>query len=530
MRSSIHLFSVSAYQAIFLALCVLFLVVVSSGASIGIDSADIIQVFDSDEFNTVTQVMSNVAAGDYDPRGFYNYGYLLNNLVIAMSDMIALSGREVSEFGVALSLRWISIVSWLVIVWATLQISKAAYGGSSVALPALLLLIFSDRFVYYSYHIHPDLPQAALVTLSIYATLLGKTRLASLVVSGLVLGLAVGTKYSGIFAVPFFAIYWTLVSFGSLRSVGDWLVLMRDGLAFALCIVITFFATNPYILLNFSEFRADVAYEAAHVAYGDGRSEVGSGLLWFDMLAGELGVAAVSLLAVMFFVATVSAASKLRKLRAREGISVEVAVPAALAITVILCMAYLMLEVHLRRPRYLFHLYPMFVLVASYGTVLLAQSPLVGRAISVLLPAAAMVVGASMLDRSASVSFLASERKLNSTTVAVGKLLRENFPSETRVFYGVYSYLPTNYFKNSVRQYRVPDPDLAVFDIYVLNASAPGRFAWPKAGTKFLDGDLEIGFFDGAESQYDILQRIIASDEFSVFFEREGIVVLVRRT
>lgn len=181
-----------------------------------------------------------------------------------------------------------------------LGLSEVAGLAGAVGLGTALLWVSEAHLI------TVDLPLAALTVVAVAGTLrvlqaADAPRLASLVALGALAGLATSAKYNGaVVLLPMLlALFWRAHQ----RGAGRVRAILVPGLA----AVAVFLATNPFLLLDFSAFLEDFAFELNHAQMGHDGYDVGSGFAfhWRTSLGygwGRIGlvVSSLGLLAGLF--------------------------------------------------------------------------------------------------------------------------------------------------------------------------------------------------------------------------------------
>lgn len=169
-----------------------------------------------------------------------------------IADQIILSGRLISVLAGTLSVPLVYFI-------AKYFLSNSAALFSAALLAIVPLHVSLSRY----------LKEDALLTFGILLTVLFSLRLAqredlkSATLSGIAAGIACATKYTGVLAAP-------LVGIGILLNWKrvDWKNWSKLLLVSAFSTVITFFLIAPFILLNYKDFKRDLAKESKQVAMG----------------------------------------------------------------------------------------------------------------------------------------------------------------------------------------------------------------------------------------------------------------------
>ncbi len=291
----------------------------------------------------------------YVMHGVYGAYYVLGKVVGAFGapvDLLRGYLTDLSPFW--LMGRWVSALAGVVTVWVTYRIGRRAF-GAFVGLVAALLLAVVYLHVRDSHYATPDVVATLLVALSLLAAVraLDSARVADLVLSGLLAGLAASVKYPGVIAVA-----GTLAAYAHLVSSRRVPVVSLVGAAVA-CIA-GFVVGTPYSVLSFSEFARDVSTQLTMVSsagVGQGPASFASGLreIFGKSVARGIGYP--------IFVLAVLGAVLRRRSASRRSAGQRVSVIAACAAAVFLVM----ILITVKRSTYLTPALPAVALLAAVG-------------------------------------------------------------------------------------------------------------------------------------------------------------------
>jgi Dolichyl-phosphate-mannose-protein mannosyltransferase len=197
---------------------------------------------------------------DLNPQYFLNppaYSYLLHivfELWFGSGDAVsrAYTSDPTEVFVVA---RVVTAALGTISVWLTYLAGERLFGKTAALLGAA---IFGFAFlpVFYSHLALNDVPALAPVTLALYgvAGVLRRGWRRDYVISGVAIGLAAATKYTG--GVMLVCLLGAAVCDG---AGGATVIALRRFALALLCALLAFIAANPYSVLDFSAFQAGVA-------------------------------------------------------------------------------------------------------------------------------------------------------------------------------------------------------------------------------------------------------------------------------
>lgn len=216
----------------------------------------------------------NLGLGNWDPDYFkkpsfflYSYGalYWLISLLTYPGDWGAfVADFQTNSTTVALAGRSLTVVFALVSVWLTYRIGKRAFQNRVVGLAGALLLAIGYTHTEFSPRVISDIPALCFVLLTAWFSLcvFEKGRLKDYLACGAAMALTMSYKYN-VFVGLF------LLSAHLLRT--GWQLTLKDiklwaGIGLA---VVLFLLLNPFIVINWQIFWADLQLEARHMLLKD---------------------------------------------------------------------------------------------------------------------------------------------------------------------------------------------------------------------------------------------------------------------
>ena len=327
------------------------------------DDVRMADVFSVDEAGAAVVVRHLHGRGSLELETF-SYGGLFYYIPLGLLQVLGALGLEATDRVILLTMRSVCLVAGAGCLWLTWLVGTRVFGFAA-ALAGTILLAATPTFLRWSVEIHPDLPQLFWLLWGLLWILRLREapgRRAALL-AGLFAGLAAGTKYAGAFLLPLVAA--ALFLPGAARSAWDDLrgrLACRarwSDLGWAIGAFLgTIALTNPYALVHFDRFRADVAFEKSHLGFGHMFRAAGAGLHWLSSLGTASGRAAGAL-----FVGTLLLLLALKLLRRRS----VVAPQGLLLLWVAGYIGYLVVEVNLQAGRHLLPILPVMLLFAGFG-------------------------------------------------------------------------------------------------------------------------------------------------------------------
>ena len=371
---------------------------------------------------------------------------------------------------------------------------------------------------------HPDVLQMAVVSAAILVVA-RKHSVRNTLIAAFFTGVAFGTKYAGFFLLPFLLVPVGLKRWGGAGRfehnwVKGWLKLAASC---AGVFLVGWVLTNPYAVSHFEAFTTDLLAEARHVARGHGREESANPLLWLVVLAREFSPAGLLLIGLGAVVCAASAVSAVRQNKARAFRDPSLRTDLFLLLYVVCGVSYVFLSVKMRRPRFLFHLYPALVVVGLTGLHLWAgRFGRLKRWLPVVLWVGAVALGMSTVGRT-----LGRTPASGHPYVQAGEFIGKRYDPATRVLADAYSYVPVE-FASARFVWGIDYGAIAAFDpdILILNQGLSGRWSWKRDGTAFSDMTLAQGDFDGAAHYVEFQKALFRDPAWEIIYERPKIVVL----
>jgi hypothetical protein len=499
--------------------------------SYGIENVRLMQIFSTDEANAVERVLVNLKHDDLDPREFYNYGYFYYTVCFYMIRLLASFGFKADAMLVAIVLRLISWLSYIlvgIVIYKTFTLHFK--GRKEFGLILVLLLLSLPGFGFWSRFVHPDMLQVLLILLAVLVAFSAHKAMYVIMASAIG-GMAFGTKYSGIFVLPFLFLPYFFGSFiTSPQNKKSWLKVISVCILAVLIFLAVWIVTNPYVLKNFDQFQWDFSYEKKHVATGHGRIEPKNPFLWFAVLWNLFGpaisiVVGVGVLTLLVTLIITIKRDKIKKFLSDPGNRNLLTI----ILYIITSFVYLMLEVRMRAPRYLFHVLPFILLIAIYSfqkISTLFKSPLIKDIIIIGLFVCTLIPTLQSISKASIPTW-----KYKDKYIKAGNFLAENEPGDLKVLAATYSYVPPK-FKHVIFRFWIDEEKIINYnpDIVILNAKTSRRWSWKRRGTSFRDLDLIKGKYTNAEHYYRFHKKLFSpGSPWDIIYETNNIVILKKR-
>lgn len=160
------------------------------------------RLWSTDEPRSIVITMKNLLHQDFSPQGVYWYGYFYNAIILVISLFFKSAGFLVGEHFIGMSYRLLSLTCGLVSAFLMYKILLLCKVPILWALFGSFLLFSEPKFYYWSHIVHPDTLQTALILAGFYFAFAYQNSF-GFYWGTVLLGLAFGTKWAGIFGLPF---------------------------------------------------------------------------------------------------------------------------------------------------------------------------------------------------------------------------------------------------------------------------------------------------------------------------------------
>ena len=466
----------------------------------GIDNLRLIEVFSTDEALAVSIVTNMIEHRSLVPglRGsyFFNYGALYFYLSLLLVAAYTLVFPAATTPAVILSLRSTTVLFGVLSLCATYLLARTMYSGR-VSLLASLLLVVTPNFLEWSVTAHPDIPQMFFTILAIYYCyrLVLSYSVKTLILASLFAGLSFGTKYAGFLLLPVIGLSNVLSLVKNMsRDSLSWRALLRklviDTILVVLVFGIVFIATNPFAILKYDKFIADLTYERRHLAFGHGFRASSEAVEWFDLLASDRIMTSAGF-ALLFAGLSIWWFSSIR--RQEGGILARFDGSSVVLFWIVLYFFYLFFQVNMRQPRFLLPIVPFLVIFAAYGAIRLLSSDFRFLPLNLVIKGVVIVLillslGPRIVEGYEFFKIRAGKMQDN-PVIAAREWLEANYPPETGIVYDSYSYIPPQ-FETILRSWGQTEALVADVDpdIIVVNRTISKRFIDPNRATDYVDG------------------------------------------
>lgn len=241
-------------------------------------SSGLPQSYVADEYDYVHKSIKMLKRGEFNPRWWY-YPSFKSYMTLGTYAAVYLAGtragrwqtvNEITEEDMLYWGRFVAVVFGTGTIFLTFLLGRRLFGNRAGLMAAALLAVFPSAVVQSQIN-KPDPILAFMTTLSVLVSYLyfrkGGTKLA--LASGLVIGVAMGTKYNGVLVVIPFLLAVALRHGRRIFSEPD-LYLGAGGS------ILAFLAVNPFLLADFARFLNHISEPL--YTYGFTGKEGGSGV------------------------------------------------------------------------------------------------------------------------------------------------------------------------------------------------------------------------------------------------------------
>lgn len=506
----------------------------------GLDDMAMMSVFASDEPFAVGLLVNNLNTGRLDPQDFYNYGYGYHSLAFSLIQVFKAVNYTIDQRFIATTLRLLSFQSYLLVLGLMYIFTRQLTRHRIIALCATWFLAAISDLYFFAQFIHPDLLQTLLILLAVWVAC-QRQRVWSALLAAFIAGLAFGTKYSGVFVLPFLGVP-ALLAYIHHKRESQQRFYIRDygkiagqiaavGLGMGVLFGAAWLITNPTVLTHLGETLKDIGFEQHHVSLGNKWADPKNPLLWFPVFfqefrtPGSVLMVTGGVMLVVWFVA---------KRRAWSSLIAEPLNRTILTLTsyVGIGSLHILLLVNARTPRYTFHLLPCLILLAFFGldyltTTAMQRNTGLWRSMALFgIAASILPMTAHSLHRMES-----SSAKYYHQYLKASQWIADRYPADIPILADAYSYQSPK-FTNYLGQWGIDEQMVAYYQPFMLiiNKTMSGRWSWKEDGTKFSDLKFVMGKdpnHGGPHRIYDFHLKLFApSSPYRVVYEDTDIVVL----
>ena len=512
---------------------ILFLLLLAAFINIqyGIDNLLVMSVFSSDEPYAVGLLAMNLEEGKLNPQGFYNYGYFYHTLTFYICQGLEQFDYTIDERFIAYTFRFISLLSYIGLILLSYKLTKHITCNEMLSLCASFFLASLPHLYYRAQNIHPDLLQTFLMMAAAYVALRWH-RFSSAFWASFLAGVAFGTKYSGIFILPFLPIpallaFWHNISQHHQRPRRKILSVFLGVYLGAFLLFLTGWClTNPTILSNFQEVIQDILFGKQQLALGTGWKESPHFWLWFPVLHDEFKLGSILLLSGLLMLL---ANAVMRKKEWRSFI--QHAVPRTIFTLVLytgISSVYALVAINSRQPRYIFHIFPFLIVLCITGISRLISCETFKQKWRLVI-IAGMIVCITPLSLSAVKSMAWCSQKYQHQYIRATQWIEAHYSPHTTILADAYSYQSPR-FTRYQRVWGVDENSLVYFQptLVIINKTLSGRWSWKREATKFADLDFVLGkYVDRREEiQAFHLKLFSEASPYGIVYEDTDIVIL----
>jgi hypothetical protein len=498
----------------------------------GIDSLQMMSVFESDETAAVARNQKNLAEGNLSPDGMFQYGMFFNTLAYGSARLLQSLGynQKTTTAFLAVNDRLITVLSFVLLLFVFQRLALLLVGVRELSWLAVLLLASVQQVYYWSQTIHPDITQTLLIVAAAWVALKSHT-FRNAYGAAFLAGMAFGTKYGGLFILPFLFVP-ALLKESPEDSPAQ--KLRRKLPPFVLFFLLGWLIFNPYVIFHFIHFlrwlKLIVTYTTTGFVGSYGQIAAANPLLWFPALYRAFFQPGV----LVFLAGLIPAAWLLvRASRRREGIlEYDTLNRLVLGAYCLLALLHLLLGVKSREIRYAFHLLPFLILLSFVGWSILVRRLDESRVL-LLLFVLLLLIAPGNLRAVHSMAF--ASNKESDTRLASGRFLEERYPPSIRILADFYAYIPPK-FTNTTVEWGIRGASIAKENpqVIVISRTMTGRWIWKTPGTSFRDGSFATNPSypeDQLHAARELFGVLFGNPEgaYRLVYEDEHVAILERR-
>ena len=476
----------------------IYILVLARLLPVGADDFGIAGVFSTDEQLAGRIVHGMLTRRTLNPDHFFAYGALYHELTALLLAPFRVAG--LGERGVLVGLRTVALLSGAATLALTYALGARLFGAWAGLLAALLIAC-SAELLAWSVTAHPDTLQLALLTGGVLAVCGVRDRPSRprIALAALLAGLAFGTKYAGVMLLPLLGL---AVACGHVARPCHARALVQrlagDALLVGGVFLLTFVLTNPYAVVEWRRFIAQVRGELAHARVGHVVIAAEPRVRWLGRIAersfaGPLVPVAAALGWAAVVLARPAAPTEAAESRGRSSlraVAARIDGPVLVGLWTFGYLAYLVAVVGYQAPRYALPVLPGLAVLAAGGAAWLgARRQAWGiAAAAVLLTVTATLATAPLSDLYRERAERMTDAGANARVLA-GRWLQAHAPADAALLSDAYVYVPSS-LRGVKTTFGLTEQQIADLRpvLIVVNEDIRGRFRDPDRGARYVDG------------------------------------------
>jgi hypothetical protein len=444
VRRSLAVLAFSLFGVLFLASLFNF----SSGPT-----PDYLWVFDADEFLGFDIAWKGLERNNpFFTDGVFEHGTLHQALSFGVVKLMNLFGYAQNSYLVILSLRVISLLSAVACVVLLYRISRFFIEKKVISLLLSLCLVANPDFLYLATCIHPDVLMLSLVLASCFSLLYFQTK-KGLLFAGLSIGAACSAKISPLVTAPFLVLPFFLKAWNPSDTLRTYFRGQRQSLRiFFYSSAGSFLLLSPHVLLDPLLFLAKMVHLSQ--IFRDnwcGQISQSNPFLWFEVASANLGSGVLTILLLGLFLTLIVLFRDWRRkglLRFMEKNENRFLLTFVL---ILILEGIHLIPYRLREFRYLYPVFPFFILVGFYGINRLSHSSRPVYRVSGLLMTGILIVGLCLNTYASIEATNGAGRKDEAPQVTYWDWFREQYPPTTPIAFDQYLYKEGKTYESSGR-------------------------------------------------------------------------------
>ncbi len=464
---------------------------------------------------------------------FY-YGNFFHFISFYMAKILMEVGAPLNFSTAALSLFIVQMISWTSVLYFTYRMGIIITKNIILSFSIAIVFVSTHGVFTWGYHIHPDIVQLALLTISAYLIITGSLK--NIFIAAAIIGLATSTKYIGGFytiLIPLSYTSYFLLHYDREQSfkktVGTYL---RNSIALLLIWLLFIIIPTWRFVVEPSESLRQLMNMFIGASDGYGYVPPSDPFLWLPVFEketnGYLWILPFSLLILVWYLwqnrhTLLSRVHEMIKTR------YNLLIMFSFFITMGINAGFLLFFINERHPRHMLTLLPLFFAVIFYTYYIALKIDFFKKyRLSMILVitffSALSAYNHFWGDNWRALQWITVSGK-NSPKELAGNLVERHCNDDAVILVPYYSYVPRHdRFRKVFRHHFFEKSQINSSDVLVLNSSVPGRHIWYDE-----HGELQKGSLWDSDVQYDLfLNEVFESEDFELVFKEREVRVYQR--
>ncbi|MFH1386997.1 MAG: glycosyltransferase family 39 protein [bacterium] len=463
----------------------------------GVENNRMVAVFNYDEAHYGVGLLNNMFEKKTLDTNYYTYGSVYFYITV-FPLFIYKHFSPLTETVIIIMLRFVSVFFGCLSLFGLYALGKKIF-SPKIGLLASLLFLATPVFLWRATGAHPDATQIYFSIISLYFCCSLSTNFTywNIFMASVFAGLSFGTKYLGIFFLP---IIWLAgyLSCGQKEelvnlvnnAVNNYFPVKRLFISIILSIIVftaTFILTNPYSIINLNLFLKSIKHQSDLLYLSAYLKPDSNGFLWINALASSYLIGTSGL--VLFFGFLLKMFFNYLKTIGKSRFELKPGI-VILFCVIFLVFTFLFFRVNARDYRFILPIVPFMLLFVAKALQELWNFNKLGRIIAVLF--LVLILWPKLLLDINSRNWLINKTS-NNVYIKAGKWLANNFPSDYRIVYDTYSYIPPTFKYVSESGGGISKKSIEEFNphLIVINNKISSLYANPENAVNCSRGSVE---------------------------------------